>query len=375
MSLRIGITIGLRSADETLWNNGIKQNAVFLADALARCPQTQRVVLVNTTDIPITRALPWDLDRWPTASFADVKEELDILIELGGQIDAMQTAYIKERGCKLVSYCCGFEYIHALQAVLFDRPVWGESLFVNTCYDDIWMIPQVEANSRGFFETLRRRPARVVPFVWNPVFLEQRSQSLPNAGCRRAAHGQPQRLVVMEPNIDVVKFCLYPILIVEEVYRLRPHQIDRLVVTNAERAARANSDFIALMKQLDIVQAHKAVFVGRYDTPQFISEHADIVVSHQWSNPLNYFYLEVCWQGYPLVHNASLCADLGFYYPDNDVPTGVARTIDAMNLPDEELLGYRDMQRSRIQRFLSSDPGVVCAYAELLDGLVRSDGR
>ncbi|MCC8397600.1 DUF2827 domain-containing protein, partial [Paraburkholderia sp. MMS20-SJTR3] len=31
--LRIGITIGLHQPNETLWNNGIKQNAAFLADA------------------------------------------------------------------------------------------------------------------------------------------------------------------------------------------------------------------------------------------------------------------------------------------------------------------------------------------------------
>ena len=30
MSLRIGITIGLHHEAETLWNNGIKQNAFFL---------------------------------------------------------------------------------------------------------------------------------------------------------------------------------------------------------------------------------------------------------------------------------------------------------------------------------------------------------
>ena len=29
--LRVGITIGLHHEAETLWNNGIKQNAVFLA--------------------------------------------------------------------------------------------------------------------------------------------------------------------------------------------------------------------------------------------------------------------------------------------------------------------------------------------------------
>ena len=73
------------------------------------------------------------------------------------------------------------------------------------------------------------------------------------------------------------------------------------------------------MNQLDIVREHKAVFLGRHDTPRFLAENTDIVVSHQWENPLNYFYLEVCWQGFPLVHNATLCADLGYYYQGNDV--------------------------------------------------------
>ena len=37
-SLRIGITIGLHHANESLWSNGIKQNAVYLAEALKYCP-------------------------------------------------------------------------------------------------------------------------------------------------------------------------------------------------------------------------------------------------------------------------------------------------------------------------------------------------
>ena len=61
--LRIGITIGLHHEAETLWNNGIKQNAVFLAEALKNCPNVASVVLVNTTATPITPALPWDQAR------------------------------------------------------------------------------------------------------------------------------------------------------------------------------------------------------------------------------------------------------------------------------------------------------------------------
>ena len=53
--LRIGITIGLHDAGETLWNNGTKQNAMFLAEALKHCANVAAVTLVNTTPSVPTR--------------------------------------------------------------------------------------------------------------------------------------------------------------------------------------------------------------------------------------------------------------------------------------------------------------------------------
>jgi hypothetical protein len=373
-TLRIGITIGLQHEAETLWNNGIKQNAVFLAEALNRCPNVASVVLVNTTHVPVTDKLPWDLTRWPTKSFVDAKDDLDVVIELGGQIDSNATDYLKRRGGRLVSYCCGFEYVHAMEAVLFDRPSFGEHLFVNRRYDDIWMIPQVANISRPYFEVLRRQTAQVVPFIWSPVFLNDRSAQLPNAGEYRPREGR-KRLTVMEPNINVVKFCLYPAMIAELAYRERPDAIERLQVTNAEYLATHSKEFIALMNQLDIVRQHKAVFLGRHETPAFLAEHTDVVISHQWENPLNYFYLEVSWQGYPLVHNASLCPDLGYYYPEHDVTEGARRLVEVLDSRFESFAAYRSLQRKAICRFLPDDPGLVGRYAGLLDAIVSRPSR
>ncbi|MCA3931148.1 DUF2827 family protein, partial [Burkholderia sp.] len=69
--LRIGITIGLRAPDESLWINGIKQNALFLAKLLMASPLGYRVTLVNTTDVPLTDALPWDRNVYDTRAFAE----------------------------------------------------------------------------------------------------------------------------------------------------------------------------------------------------------------------------------------------------------------------------------------------------------------
>jgi hypothetical protein len=371
--LRIGITIGLHHPTESLWNNGIKQNAAFLAEALRNCHAVASVTLVNTTAAPLTAEVPWSLERWPTMRFDEAKDAVDVLIELGGQISGDQTAYLKSRGTRLVSYCCGSEYISAMESVLFGRASFGSGLFVNQRYDDIWMVPQVARSSEHFFTTLRRRPARVVPFVWDPVFLEQRSKSFANAGEYRPRAPKARRISVMEPNIDVVKFCLYPIFIVEEAFRRRPELIDFLHVTNAERLAKESAEFVGLMQQLDLVRQGKATFVGRYETPHFLADFTDVMVSHQWDNPLNYFYLEVCWQGYPLVHNAELCTDLGYYYPGNDVPQGAMTLIDAIEHHDRDWESYRKRQREAIARFRPTDPDLISAYEALLRDLMQRE--
>jgi Protein of unknown function (DUF2827) len=372
--LRVGITIGLGQPDETLWNNGIKQNAVFLAEALRHCPNVESTVLVNTTGVPITPALPWDQTRWPVLSFDDAKDALDVLIELGGQTDPARTEYVKARGTRLVSYCCGFEYIHAAEAMMFGKKMWDGNLFVNQRYDALWFIPQVASNTQSYLEVMRRVPGKVVPFVWSPVFLEERSRGFPERGEYRPHQG-PRRLTVMEPNINIVKFCLYPILIAELVYRERPADIELLQVANTMPMAQTNRDFIALMNQLDIVCAGKALFTGRHDTPTFLANNTDVVLSHQLENPLNYFYLEVCWQGYPLVHNATLCDDLGYYYAGNDAGEGARRLNEVIDHHDANAASYRDSQRAVIQRYLPDNKDVVSTYSALLENLMKSPIR
>lgn len=372
---RIGITIGLHSVDESLWSNGIKQNALYLLLALQAVPQVAAVCLLNTTAVPITSALPWDLNRWPTLPFEAAKDDLDVLIELGGQISAEQTAYLKHRGTRVVSYACGFEYIHAMESVIFGRKLWGFERFFNPRFDAVWMIPQVEDNSRGYFETVLRCPAQVVPFVWSPMCLEQQTAKLPHVGIYQPRGQRAARISVMEPNHNVVKFCLNPVLIAEQAYRAAPELIALLQVTNSERLATESPEFIVLMNQLDLVRDHKAVFMGRHTTPLFLQSHTDVVVSHQWSNPLNYFYLDVCWQGYPLVHNADLVADLGYHYTASDVAQGAGQLLHALRSHDNGHMAYAAQQRMRIARFLPGDAAMTQRYADLLEHVMTQPPR
>lgn len=141
-SLRIGITIGLREEAESLWLNGIKQNALYLAKLFLNSKHRHTVTLLNTTPVTLGDELPWDRKRFPTLPYDEGWQGLDVLIELGGQIDWNQTAALKQQGTKIVSYCCGPEYVQTMEAIIFQRRLF-EAIFVNREYDCIWAIPQV----------------------------------------------------------------------------------------------------------------------------------------------------------------------------------------------------------------------------------------
>jgi hypothetical protein len=364
--LRIGITIGMRDEVESLWINGIKQNALYLAKLFQHSPRGHEVLLVNTTNVSLAH-VPWDTTQFPVCTFDEAKDRLDVLIELGGQIGEDATRYIHERGTKLVSYCCGPEYVQNIEAMIFGRQLY-RNLFVNQKYDAVWAIPQVMELNAGFFRTLRRRPVREVPFVWDPVCLEQRCQMLAEKGEYRAGRSA-KRVAVMEPNVDVLKFSLYPLFIAELAYRVMPEKIEYVHVTNSDHLARENPEFIGVANHLDLVREHKVSFIGRHDTPAFLSEYTDIVVSHQWGLPLNYFYFDVCWNGYPLVHNASLCPELGYFYSGNDLDAGALCVVDALTNHDENAQSYMRRQRELIGRFLATNQTLAMQYDRLLYGL------
>jgi len=205
--------------------------------------------------------------------------------------------------------------------------------------------------------------------VWEPMFIEASVADLPHQGCYSPeGRPQPPRVAVMEPNIDVVKSCLVPIFGVEHAYRQAPERIGQLIVCNAMDLAQKSPEFQLLMNQLDIVRDGKALFTGRHQTGQFLATSAEAIVSHQWENALNYFYFDVCWLGYPLVHNAPLCQELGWFYPGFEAEAAgvqLLRALDVVQASPGSHLAYRETQRAALQRFTSANPANAAGYDEL----------
>jgi hypothetical protein len=369
MGHKIGITIGLTYSGESLWANGIKQNALALAHLLTNSERGHEVVILNTTPIALTPDLGWDLTNPRTHQLSEFDEHLNVLIALGGALSQQQVDAWRQKGCKVIAYKCGAEYVMSAQSILFGHKLSGPPHFARNL-DAIWAIPQLALTTFEFHSALHRCPVTTVPFVWNPAMLEDFCSSLPNGGLYQAS-ASAKRISVFEPNADVLKLCLYPILAAELAFRKKPEAIEHLYVVNGH-GLKCNPEFVGIMQHLDIVNSSRASFENRHTTAWFLSQYTDLVVSHQWGLPLNYLYLEVCWLGYPLIHNAQLCPDLGYYYPENKIDKAAELILQVIHSHDAEKHAYLARQRQLVARFLTTHPDNILAYDQLLDQLLKA---
>lgn len=361
--MRIGISV-ITHEGQNIWENGMGQNVLFLARLLKQVEFVQQVVLVDVGD---QDSLPPQVDLnalgLALARPQAVTDTLDVVIEMAGALPAEWLAYFRACGAKAVYMCVGQPHAGLAEPILFT----DKATFVrhDRC-DEIWVLPK-DGAFVPMLRTLHRCPVRVAPYIWSPMFLEQRAREVEQAGFRFGYQpgAAAWRVAIFEPNISVVKNCLVPMLVCDEAYRARPASIASMQVLNTLHL-KDHPTMLYMANSLDLVRQHKAVFHGRHDFAGFMVQHADAVVAHQWRNEQNYSHLDALYGGYPLVHNAPWLREAGYYYPDFDIAAGAAQLLQALQVHDAQLDDYR----ARAQRAIAAlDPlatANVEGYARLL---------
>ena len=101
-----------------------------------------------------------------------------------------------------------------------------------------------------------------------------------------------------------------------------------------------------------------------------MNKYADIAVSHQWENPLNYLYFDLAWMGWPIIHNAHLCKDVGYYYEGFNYEEGGRVLSDAILNHDQNHNEYLVKNREAIDRYLPTNKILQEKYIDLITAVL-----
>lgn len=378
--MKIGITLGLKTVDESIWTNGIKQNVLYLIRLLKNSKKNYDVYLLNTTKLDFSEKRPSYLEGVQVEFFGDRFMEMDLLIMMGSQILDSDIVKFKQSAPhrKVIAYKCGNNYAITMENILFKEDA-GKSIHEHTPnYDEVWYIPQQDEVNSGFYKTLYRTNALIVPFIWHNQYLYESILAVEKAhqegrykkGYKYDATREKKTLGIMEPNINIVKFSLLPAMIAEESYRgeIGKAKIERLMISNADRV-KAHPEFMSYIRTFDLFKDKKVSGESRYQTAYFLTQHLDVLICHQILNPLNYLYLDAAYLGYPVLHNAYLCKDLGYYYEGSDT-RDAAKVLDYILAEhDNHITEYHERNNEVLNRYYADNERLVEEYDMLIDNL------
>lgn len=374
--LKIGITLGLKNNKESIWTNGIKQNVLMLVHLLKKSNKNYEVCILNIFNVDFTEK-PSYLEDIDIFYFNDKFMEMDLLISMGGQIlDSDAKKFKENKDKRIVSYKCGNNYVLSMEEILFKESKTGSE--IEQEIDELWYVPQQDEVNRGYYTTLHRTNAIIVPFVWHPKFLYEKTLEI-EKGYKLGVYkknwqyeiGKEKKIIgIMEPNLNIVKFCLIPTMIVEESYRgeIGKNHIDKLRITNGEQL-KTNKLFMSYIKTFDLFKDNKISAESRYQTAYVLTQHLDVLVCHQILNPLNYLYLDAVYLGYPILHNAHMCKDLGYYYEGSDTVEGAKMLDWILTEHDNNIEEYDKRNDLVLQRYHADNEELITTYDRLIENL------
>ena len=382
--LKIGITIGLKDNKESIWTNGIKQNVLMLTRLLKNSKNNYEIKLLNTVEVDWTEK-PNYLKDVDICTFKDNFMDMDMLIVMGAQISNADIKNFKSNPFKkVISYKCGNNYVITMENILFKEEEAGKLHQFEEDYDEIWYIPQQDEVNSGFYKTLYRTNAFIVPFIWHNQYLLEALTDIEkgfkrgqfNKDYRYEVGKEKKRIGVMEPNLNIVKFSLIPTMITEECYRgeIGKQHIDKLMLTNSEKIAK-NKEFMSMIRTFDLFKDNKITAESRYQTAFILSQHIDVLVCHQILNPLNYLYLDAAYMGYPVLHNAPLCKDLGYYYENSDTVDGAKQLDYILTEHDKNIDAYNERNDKVLMRYYADNPKLVKTYDKLIHNLFNGGNK
>lgn len=370
MNLQIGITVDLRTS---LFSNGINQNALYLAMMYRDLGCEVTLISASVDEGGYKQLEEMGFKEIQIKKISDTfSDTYDLIIGLGLLVEETFIKAWKRQSpnLKYVAYKCGNEIFTDMETIIHGSHEKRAEIFNKLPFpaipDQIWSIPQMENTNLDYYSFMHHQNnATVVPFIWDPVVVESYAKT---HGYEDWNGFKAKSIGVMEPNLSIMKNVLPPIMFLDR-YLTSGHEYSAAYLFSTRKFG-TNERLLKILKESKSGLIGKVTAEDRLPTALVLHKYIDLVLSWQLENNLNYLYFDVAWMGYPVVHNAKFCQDIGYYYPDQQAQAAADQMHYAFTHHDTS---YKQEQRNKINRFTRQNPRLLEQYKRLTEDVLRGE--
>ena len=365
---RIGITVKINNS---LFANGVNQNALYLARVLKKGGYIVDLICGDQKTIDDVSEYEKEINTFSLEKSYNIRYNLIIQVGLTVSKKMFSNWKQKNKDLKFVTYECGNHYLINTERMLFDYKRENNTLKDRFDYDQIphqvWSIPQMENTNYFFYKFYTgQEKVTVVPFIWDPFVIERSFE------IREKSTYTPrpiEKCGVLEPNMSVMKNSILPTIILNKSQKTNP--LKHIYVFGTE-LIRDSKPYVNFIQSTDIYKNKILTVESRFQTDKVLTEHVDFVLSWQWENNLNYLWFDVAWMGYPIIHNGSMCQDVGYYYEGFDGGDAVLKIDEVIKTHNDNYGNYLTKNREIIKRYTSQNDNLVLQYKYLVDNVLNN---
>ena len=369
----VGITVYIKEPTESLFSNGLKQNAITFLETFSKCKNVDKVYFINLGEQKDLSQSPWKAYSDHIIDFDQALEKIDLAVTVAVTFTDEMLEKLVAKNIKIVKHVLGTEYHLIVESMLFGSKA-NSGYKRRNHHSAVWISPHIYPTNKDLMEAICRCPAYEAPFVWSPKFLEEDVEA-----CKKSINisgvyetkDKEKRISVFEPNLNVVKNSLTPIITGEKFYRKAPELLKKVSLFCANEI-KTKPILVDFVKDLDVYANKKMFFESRYRIAWSLFNHTDIVLCHQRDLALNYLYFDAAWLGFPVVHNAHMVKELGYYYEGFDAEAAADQLVYVAKNFDNEKAEYLKKSREYISKFLPDHPRNVKGYEKLIAQVMKS---
>jgi hypothetical protein len=354
------VAIGTLSS-ETLFHNGLTQNALLLYDLFESMGYTSHLLVDKATNPsdPLARLyrtlLPETYVKTPFPVF--------VYIEIGMSLDVTWKDLLKAQGARLTKLYLGnilnidVETTSITRGIYFPHHIRGP-------LDELWTSPHYATNlSYGcVLNGLSFEKGRIVPYVWDPRFIE----GVPK--WQASLSPLTMDLVIPEPNISFQKCGFYPLLLCNEFAKRCPAWTGRVLLQNTERLKENTYFMKTLLPTLFVCTEGRLVLKERQTLRSILKDNPGAAfVCHQVNNDYNYMFLELMTLDFPVLHNSQGWASFGYHWTEKEWTQALDKLYEMLVGHKDRLPAYRVQAAQVAWKHSIANPVIREEWARVLE--------